>query len=308
MVFFSIIVPVYNRADLIQQTLNSILNQKFQDLEIIVVDDGSTDGTLKALTKYGDKIRVFQQQNKGPGAARNLGIAHARGQYITFLDSDDLWFPWTLSKYKEAILKNNFPTFMVGESVSFWSEDEIESIQNCDLTFHSFDDYYSSSKQSLWLLPGGVAIKADILRQAKGFTNKWINGEDSDLWLRLGTAKGFVRIQSPPVLAYRQHPNSAVANHHKSYEGALHKIQQEKSSFYPGGRTRRIERLEILMRHIRPVTLACLREKKINNGWKLYQKTFIWNIYLKRFSYLLAFIFLLIQNYISKTIFDRTSA
>jgi glycosyltransferase involved in cell wall biosynthesis len=308
MVFFSTIVPVYNRANLIQYTLDSILSQKEPDTEIIVVDDGSTDGTLETLRRYGNKIKVLRQQNKGPGAARNLGISHAKGKYITFLDSDDLWFPWTLSKYKEAILKHNFPAFIMGESILFRSENEVKSVKFSPLTLKYFDDYYSSSKKSLWLLPGGVAVKTEFLHQAEGFTNKWINGEDSDLWLRLGTAKGFVRIQSPPVLAYRQHPNSAVANHHKSYEGALHKIQQEKSSFYPGGRTRRIERLEILMRHIRPVTLACLREKKINNGWKLYQKTFIWNIYLKRFSYLLAFIFLLIQNYISKTVFDRTSA
>lgn len=308
MVFFSTIIPVYNRANLIQRTIKSILEQEYCDTEIIVIDDGSTDGTLETIAKYGNKIKVLQQQNKGPGAARNLGISHAKGQYITFLDSDDLWFPWTLSIYKEAILNNDFPAFIMGESILFQSENEIKSVEFSLLTSQFFNDYYSSSKESLWLLPGGVAIKTEFLRQAQCFTNKWINGEDSDLWLKLGTAKGFVRIQSPPVLAYRQHPNSAVANHHKTYEGALHKIQQEKSSFYPGGRTRRIERLEILMRHIRPITLACLREKKISNGWKLYRNTFVWNIYLKRFSYLLAFIFLLIQNYISKTVFNRTSA
>ncbi len=304
MVFFSTIVPVYNRADLIQYTLDSIINQEDRDTEIIVVDDGSTDGTIETLASYGNKIKVVQQQNKGPGAARNLGISHAQGEYITFLDSDDLWFPWTLSRYKEAILKNDFPALIVGESISFWSENEVKSVQFSSLTWQSFDDYYSSSKESLWLLPGGVAIKADILREAKGFTNKWINGEDSDLWLKLGTAKRFVHIQSPPILAYRQHSNSAVANNSKTYEGAWYMIQQEKNGFYPGGKTRQLERLEILMRHNRPVTLACLREGNIKHGWKMYQQTFLWNLYLKRFPYLLAFLFLLVKSHISKIILN----
>lgn len=309
MVFFSTIVPVYNRAELIQHTLDSIMSQKDRDTEIIVVDDGSTDGTFDTLAKYGNEIRVFRQQNKGPGAARNLGIQYANGKYITFLDSDDLWFPWTLSKYKEAIFKNNFPAFIVGESISFRSEDEVKSVRASLLTCQFFKDYYSSSKQSLWLLPGGVAVKTDILRQAEGFTNKWINGEDSDLWLKLGTAKGFVRIQSPSVLAYRQHPNSAVANNSKTREGAWHMIQQEKSNFYPGGKKRQLERLAILMRHIRPISLADLREGKIKDGWKMYRDTFLWNLYLKRFPYLLAFLFILsnsysvenILNYLAKT-------
>jgi glycosyltransferase involved in cell wall biosynthesis len=307
MVFFSTIVPVYNRADLIENTLDSILRQEYQDTEIIVVDDGSTDGTLKSLAKYENNIKVIQQQNKGPGAARNLGIRYAQGQYITFIDSDDLWFPWTLSKYKETIVKKNFPVFIVGESISFWSENEVELIQSSSIILQSFDDYYSSSKQSLWLLPGGVAIRADILNKVKGFTNKWINAEDSDLWLKLGTAKGFVHIQSPPILAYRQHPNSAVANNTKTYEGAWHMIEQEKNGFYPGGKDRELERLEILMRHIRPVSLACLREGKIKDAWKMYKSTFQWNLSLKCFTYLLAFLLVLSKSCLTQKIIKYLS-
>ena len=298
---FSTIIPVFNRAELIEYTLNSILNQQCQDTEIIVVDDGSTDGTLKTLSKYGNKIKVLQQKNKGPGAARNLGISYAQGKYITFIDSDDLWFPWTLSKYKEVILQHNFPAFIAGKAASFWSETEVELIASSELIWQSFNDYYSSSQQSLWLLPGAVAIRADILQQVKGFTNKWINGEDSDLWLKLGTAKQFVYIQSPPVFAYRQHCNSAVANSTKTYQGACYLIEQEKNNLYPGGKDRQLERLEILMRHIRPVSLACLREGNIKNGWKMYQATFKWNLYLKRFAYLLAFPLIVIKSYV-KTI------
>lgn len=299
MVFFSTIIPIYNRANLIQHTINSILEQENCDTEIIVVDDGSTDGTIDKLAIYGNKIKIIRQQNKGPGAARNLGISHAKGKYITFLDSDDIWFPWTLSIYKEAIINNNFPAFIAGESILFQSENEVNLIRYSSPTLQLFADYYSSYKQSLWLLPGGVAIKTDILRQAEGFTNKWINGEDSDLWLKLGTAEGFVHIQSPPVFAYRQHSDSAIANNHKTYEGAWYMIQREKSNSYPGKKERQLERLAILMRHVRPVTLACLKEKAINDGWKIYQKTFFWNLHLKRFLYLLIFPVFIIKSYIN---------
>jgi GT2 family glycosyltransferase len=192
MVFFSTIVPVYNRADLIQQTLDSILNQEDQDTEIIVVDDGSIDETINVLAKYGDKIKVLQQQNKGPGAARNLGIAAAQGEYILFLDSDDLWFPWTLNTFLEIIESYQKPALIAGSAIRFNDLAEVDSIEQSSTEIQYFTDYYESRDRSLWLLPSAVAIKTDELKKVGGFTSKNINSEDSDLWLKLGTAKGFI--------------------------------------------------------------------------------------------------------------------
>lgn len=100
----SVIVPAYNVENLIQETLNSVYEQTFQDFEIIVVDDGSTDETWNILTRYIEKLSeedqkkicVFQQENAGPSVARNRGIQEANGVYITFLDSDDMLYPWYL--------------------------------------------------------------------------------------------------------------------------------------------------------------------------------------------------------------------
>lgn len=299
MVSFSTIIPVYNRVNLIEHTIESIIDEK---LEIIVVDDGSTDGTVENLKQYGDRIIILQQENKGPGAARNLGITKATGDYILFLDSDDLWFTWSLNTFKQAIFQFNYPAFIAGTATRFNQESEIKSIQYSSLQIELFPDYYASSQLSLWLLNGAVAIKSEVLRQAGGFTAQWINGEDSDLWLKLGTAKQFVYIHSPPLLAYRRHPNSAVANNKKTYQGAWHMINQEKRGLYPGGKARQLERLEILMRHIRPVSLACLQEEKIEDAWQIYQATFRWNLYLKRFKYLVAFLVLLGKTYFIKLI------
>src|ERR1700742_4118116 len=99
MPLFSVIIPTYNRCAFIGRALDSVLSQEGCDLEVIVVDDGSTDGTPEMLGRYDRQIQILKQSNKGPGAARNRGLQEASGEYVAFLDSDDLWFPWTGETY-----------------------------------------------------------------------------------------------------------------------------------------------------------------------------------------------------------------
>lgn len=102
----SVVIPTYNRADLVREAIQSVLDQTYQNFEIIVVDDGSTDGTEQVLAPYKDKIIYIYQENQGGAAARNTGINRAKGKYIAFLDSDDLWFPQKLEKQVEILDKN----------------------------------------------------------------------------------------------------------------------------------------------------------------------------------------------------------
>ena len=125
MPMFSVIIPTYNRADLIRAALDSVFAQEFKGYEVIVVDDGSTDSTREILESYDNRIRLFTQGNKGPGAARNLGLEHATGEYVTFLDSDDLWFPWTLETYKCVINEQQCPAFLSGALHYFLDENEL---------------------------------------------------------------------------------------------------------------------------------------------------------------------------------------
>lgn len=102
----SVVVAAYNRARLLPETVESILQQRFRDFELIVVDDGSTDNTREVLESYRNRIRLYKQENRGPSAARNLGIRHARGQWIAIQDSDDLCAPDHLEVLCDFVQKN----------------------------------------------------------------------------------------------------------------------------------------------------------------------------------------------------------
>ena len=99
----SVIIPAYNAAATIAGTVDTIIRQTFQDFEIICVDDGSTDRTLAIVRQYGDRVRLVEQPNSGPAAARNNGARHSSGEYLAFLDADDLWMPQFLERSVAAL-------------------------------------------------------------------------------------------------------------------------------------------------------------------------------------------------------------
>jgi glycosyltransferase involved in cell wall biosynthesis len=278
MPFFSTIIPVYNRAELIRRTLDSVLAQDLPDQEVIVVDDGSADDTLKTLASYGDRIRVLRQKNSGPAVARNLGIQNAAGEYAAILDSDDLWFPWTLATYAEAIRRHDSPAFVAGAPAVFHDESELRAVTAAPLRAEYFADYLASGDRWRWFGASSFVLRTEAVRAAGGFSDAWINSDDADLALRLGEARGFLDIQEPATFAYRDHAGSLKSDTDISFRSLSYMIGQEEGGAYPGGAARSRERREILTRHIRPFTMACLDKGAISPGWRLYRRTFGWHV------------------------------
>lgn len=290
----SVIIPTYNRASVLARALRSVSSQTLRPEEVIVVDDGSTDDTASMVRDYGERIHYLRQENRGPGAARNLGIAHATGRYVAFLDSDDLWFPWTLGNFRHAIGENHQPSLVAGTEFSFSQPDQLAQVERDEAAWTYYAHYLASADDGVWIGGCAAAIRRDELDSAGGFTEDHINGEDSDLWLRLGSAPGFLRITSPPTFAYRRHPSSAISNLTRTVEGAQLLIGRERAGTYPGGIAHARERREIICRHIRPVALECLKEGLGQAGFRIYRRSFGWNLRLGRFRFLLGFPVLLI--------------
>jgi glycosyltransferase involved in cell wall biosynthesis len=289
---FSVIIPSFNRAALLISTINSVAAQRFANFEIIVVDDGSTDRTHELLKPFRERLLVLCQANRGPGAARNLGARHARGTYLAFLDSDDLWFPWTLDTYRDVILKHGAPSFVAGRPYLFSDPSELDKVKNNSIQTAQFEDYLASGDQWRWWGVSSFVIRQDAFEAANGFAEDWINGEDADLALRLGVAPGFVQVLAPATFAYREHEASAKSDFDRTVAGARSSVLAERGGRYPGGRARARARRRILTRHIRPIVLTCLKRGLRRDAWELYIATLGWNISVGRFKYLAGFLLL----------------
>ncbi len=206
----SVIIPTYNRRAYVQEAIESVLAQTYTDYEIIVIDDGSTDGTAEALREqYGDRIRYEWQENQGVSAARNHGIELACGKYIAFLDSDDLWCPEKLEK-QIAYLERHPSTGMVfseawvidskGTLVSTSKLNEAISAESLSLESLCYENHIN--------VPSSVVVDKGIIETAGGFDHSMSQGEDYDLFLRarVHTSVGIVR---EPLTAYRVHSEGA---------------------------------------------------------------------------------------------------
>lgn len=296
---FSVVIPTYNRGRMIVETLHSVLSQTCRDFEVIVVDDGSTDDTLEHLRSFGDAVQVAQQSNAGPGAARNAGAARASGEYLTFLDSDDLWFPWSLATYARVIDESGAPSFVAGCPLRFQDGRPLPpAVESAPVT-RSFENYLASGDEWRWWGVSSFVIRRDVFQRSGGFVAKPINGEDADLTLRLGCEPGFVQITAPATFAYRDHASNIMANLDKSVQGVFHLLENDSRGAYPGtSRDEAAQRGRILTRHVRPASLDCLRAGRIGDAVAMYRATFGRNVRERRWKYLVGFPWLLIRSLI----------
>jgi glycosyltransferase involved in cell wall biosynthesis len=293
-ILLSVIIPAFNREATIADTLHSIERQTFRSFEVIVVDDGSTDGTCKIVEAFPGVRLLRQAANAGPGAARNAGAAVAKGRYLAFLDSDDLWFPWTLQNLISAIEESG-ARFVSGSGLEFRGSD-YPAVADSVPILRVYRDYLSAGAAGAWLGTCGVAIERLAFKKVCGFSGRNVNAEDSDLWLRLGDISPFAVVDSPPSFAYRRSQESATGDLSKTVNGMSLLLDSEQNGCYPGGLERRAERDRIIGQHVRPVCVACLKCGSFKSAWKLYFQSLRINCRERRFRFLLGFHVLLVRN------------
>jgi len=208
MPLFSVIIPVYNRAALVERTLTSVYAQDFADFEIVAVDDGSTDDSFAVLRRHEaaskGHLRVFPQINKGLGATRNAAARESCGEYLAFIDSDDLWFPWALAAAAQVIRRFDKPSFLCGNFIELSDDVTLAGPPRTEPAFTHFPTFLDSRGRGFSWCPSAAIVRADIFRQAGGFSEIRFNCEDQDFWLKIDLAPGFVPIDSPPTTALRR--------------------------------------------------------------------------------------------------------
>lgn len=289
MPLFSVIIPTFNRSDLLKAAVLSVQAQSYRNFEFVIVDDGSCGDALEYLDTLEAEARILRQANRGPGSARNRGAEVATGEFLAFLDSDDVWFPWTLEIYRDAIERLGRPAFLVGKPSIFSNESSLVGVKQQPLRTEKFQDYLASGDEWRWWGVSSFVIRRDAFLDAGGFVEDRINSEDADMALKLGTAAGFVQITSPVTFGYREHAANVKDDLGRTLAGIRHIVLSEKRARYPGGKSRARERWEILTRHVRPVALECLRRKKQSEAWSFYRSTFAWHLSLRRLKYLVVF-------------------
>ena len=211
---FSVIIPVYNKADTVLETVQSVLAQRYEDREIIVVDDGSQDNLEEALSSVRANIRIIHQENAGVAAARNRGICESTGAYICFLDADDIWLPEHLTALSNAIdaepeacffstmFRTTFPdgtfksklSILPGHQEMFWVEDYFKMVLDYSTTFIHTDS---------------VCIKRSLLETFR-FEDGEKVGEDTDLWYRIAAYYPLLLVKKETAI-YRRELSTATA-------------------------------------------------------------------------------------------------
>lgn len=287
--FFSVIIPTYNRAELLRQALASVFYQEFRDFEVIVVDDGSTEDQSSVEEEWRGRVTFIRQANGGPGAARNLGTQAAHGAYLAFLDSDDQWFPWTLATFANLIKSHDFPAILSARLVEFGDQLELANVRVQPVKVQSFDDYFASSSQPFFVGAGMSILRRDHFLDVNGFRPGQVNAEDHDLILRMGVSSGFVQVLEPATLAWRRHPGTATTDFGRTWEGVRYLVNQERHGAYPGGMARARERREIICRHVRPVILERCASGFRRHAWQLYRSTLGWHLAQLRLRFVVGF-------------------
>src|SRR5216684_1001036 len=206
----SAIIAVYNGAATVAQAIDSVLAQSFGDLDVIVVNDGSTDGTPGVLRNYGDRIRVVDQPNCGVAAARNAGVRASRGEYIAFLDSDDAWAPTKIARAVAALEEAPqcvlaFSNLTIVDSAGHRLSEAMVGAER------AYAPTLDEMLERLWpIMPTAIVVRREALDAVGGFCEEFRScGHYDDVWFCLRVRERY-GIEADALVAARKRANRSI--------------------------------------------------------------------------------------------------
>ncbi|WP_414754032.1 glycosyltransferase family 2 protein [Anabaena sp. CCY 9910] len=209
----SVVIPAYNAMQYLPATVESVLQQTFTDIEILIINDGSSDNILAWTAQITDpRVQVISQKNQGLSGARNMGINHASGEYIAFIDADDLWLPTKLEKQVKCL--DNSPQAGLVYTWTAWTDETGKPtgvIVASDVEGYVWEQMVVNDKIS----NGSSAMVRRICFDKVGlFDTELTSSEDRDMWIRLAAHYHFAVVKEPLTL-YRRHSQSMSKNRPK---------------------------------------------------------------------------------------------
>jgi len=248
--FFSVVIPLYNRADIVRDTIRSVQAQDWQDFEIVVIDDGSRDDPRPLIESLGDpRVRYIRQANAGGGAARNRGIQEARGRHIAFLDSDDLFLPGKLSIMAEALANDDGRTVLysrmkVDRGVNrYWIRPDRGIRDGEDV-----GEYLFCANQ--FMQTSTMVVPAELAREVL-FDPALKKGQDLDFCVRLQGAGARFRMIEQPLTVWLDATEAGRTSYVRGYETSLDWL--DRCGHMLTDRARRGYRATVLAYHMAPV-------------------------------------------------------
>ncbi len=239
----SVIITCFNQMNFIRDAVDSALAQRTAGEEVIVVDDASSDGSLKILEEYAGKIQLIKfAKNQGACAARNAGAAAANGNFLVFLDGDDFLFPWALETYRR-IIELKKPKIILCRLHHFQGPLPALQFSNFgrEIQIAEYDALVRKS-HPFGPCTSAFVFERCVFEQTGGFASEMFPSEGDDLTVKLGYSGRTVHILSHPTAGYRIHANNTI-HQVRRFVDAMHKvIRNEKMGLYPGGPRFRRER------------------------------------------------------------------
>jgi glycosyltransferase involved in cell wall biosynthesis len=275
---FSVVITCHNQAHFIRDAVDSALSQTPAPEQIIVVDDASSDGSPEILKAYGDRIHFAGfQTNQGANAARNLGAAMSNGEYLVFLDGDDVLLPWALEVYLR-IVNLRKPKIILSQMQWFETVLPLTTPESLPSQIQ-FVEYEFLVGKNRNYQPGAsaIVIARETFHSVGGWTDELFGVEDVDLMLKLGAAGLTIQILTPETKGYRIHGSNTRHRIPKMVEGLFKVIARERSGTYPGGVPLRFGRYVIIgapvffwFKSAYRAKLFAVAATVLVRGWKMF--------------------------------------